>query len=98
MTASLVLLAALASPPPVPPAPLAGPVRPVYPEGSAVPRGLTDAERQWLAAHPVGARRAATPPPLGPVRCPAEYEPMQGILVAWEGQQSWRAILTQIGR
>jgi agmatine/peptidylarginine deiminase len=54
----------------------------VYPEGSVVPRGLTDIERAYQAGHPIESGR--TPPPTGPIRCVAEYEPMDGILIAWE--------------
>lgn len=58
------------------------------PEGTPVSRGLTPAERSFLAANPdyftrqTTGRRSA--PPTGPIECPAEYEPMEGILMAWE--------------
>lgn len=56
----------------------------VYPEGGHVPRSLTEAEQQYMATHPSAAPRAVTPPPEGPIHCVAEYEPMEGILIAWE--------------
>ena len=59
--------------------------RPSDPEGVAIPRSLTEAERSFLRAHPIAGPLAVTPPPSGPVHCVAEDEPMDGILVAWEG-------------
>jgi agmatine/peptidylarginine deiminase len=58
----------------------------VYPEGAELPRYQSDAETEFLRAHPeVAAQpRAVTPPPTGPVQCVAEYEPMDGLLFAWE--------------
>jgi agmatine/peptidylarginine deiminase len=70
--------------------------QPQYPEGAPVPRSLTEEERLWLRDHPLGATDGVTPPPTGPVRCVAEYEPMAGLLMAWEGTTSWNAILTQM--
>ncbi|MCP4093044.1 MAG: hypothetical protein GY747_06295 [Planctomycetes bacterium] len=70
--------------------------QPAYPEGSEVPRHLTAAEADWMAANPRGNTRAATAPPSGPVHCAAEYEPMAGILIAWEGSTSWKNILAQM--
>lgn len=67
-----------------------------YPEGSPVPRNLTPAEADWMAANPWGNARAVTAPPSGPVHCAAEYEPMAGILIAWEGSTSWKNILAQM--
>jgi agmatine deiminase len=94
-TVSLVLCAGttLAQQSPVSEAPAGGPPRPTYPEGVAVPRSMTDAERAWVAEHPITAPsgRAATSP-VGPVHCVAEYEPMDGIVFAWEGDSSQQAI------
>jgi agmatine/peptidylarginine deiminase len=58
----------------------------IFPEGAAVPRSLTKTERVWLADHPLTVSRGVTSPPayLADVRCPGEYEPMQGLLFAWE--------------
>lgn len=58
------------------------------PEGTVVSRGLTPGERSFLQANPDyfanqgGNRRSS--PPTGPIECAAEYEPMDGILMAWE--------------
>lgn len=70
--------------------------RPQYPEGSAVPRYATEAERDWMRNNPIVLPEAVTPPPQGQVTCVAEYEPMDGIIIAWEGLASWTTILTQM--
>lgn len=67
-------------------------------EGDALPRNLTDNELRYLDAFPPAPPQRAVVPPTGPVHCPAEYEPMQGILVAWEGNASWKLILAQMAR
>ena len=61
-----------------------------YPDG--LPRYLTPEEKQWLQEHPeIEALEApavgplAAPPAGTVVHAPAEYEPLQGVLVAWEG-------------
>lgn len=64
-----------------------------YPEGAAIPRGPTEVESVWLLANPLAAPEAVTPPPTGPVHCAAEYEPMESIVIAWEGSNSWLTIL-----
>ncbi len=69
-----------------------------YPEGEPTPRYLTAAEAAWLEAHPLAVLRGATPPPTGPLLCPGEYAPMQGLMIAWEGPSGFLAILAQIGR
>lgn len=59
----------------------------IFPEGAPIPAGLTDVEREFLKEFPISPAdvgRMTTPPPAGPIRCPGEYEPMQGILLAWE--------------
>lgn len=72
----------------------------VFPEGVAVPRNLTKAEQAWLADHPLSVSRGTTPPPavLADVRCPGEYEPMQGIIFAWEPFGSVTPILSAMVR
>lgn len=69
-----------------------------YPEGASIPRSLTAAEAQWIQAHPLqaGIADAPTPPPTGPVHCAAEYEPCDGLVIAWEGTSSHLAVLQQI--
>jgi agmatine/peptidylarginine deiminase len=76
---------------------LAGP-RPVYPEGAEIPRSLTPAEEAYLAEHPLAVPSLRGAPPTTRVRTPAEYDPMEGLLLAWEGSSSWTAILAQIAR
>ncbi len=66
----------------------------IYPEGATIPRGLTDVERAFLERYPPPFPLRSTPPPTGPIHCVAEYEPMDAILIAWEG---WTTILNQIG-
>lgn len=78
---------------------LAEPVeRPVYPEGEAVPRSLTPEEQRWIERHPlVAADRGVTPAPNSDgLRATAEYEPIHGICLAWEGPSSWITILRQM--
>ncbi|MCA9297905.1 MAG: agmatine deiminase family protein, partial [Phycisphaerales bacterium] len=61
------------------------------------PRHMTEAELAWVAEHPITPPQTATAPPTGPVVCPGEYEPMDGIMIAWTGPSSWLAILRQMG-
>ncbi|MEM1422591.1 MAG: agmatine deiminase family protein [Planctomycetota bacterium] len=68
-----------------------------YPEGKATPKGLTTDERDSLAATPLRVERGGGAP-TGNVRAVAEYEPMEAILVAYEGPSSWRAVLRDMGR
>ncbi|MEW6071479.1 MAG: agmatine deiminase family protein [Planctomycetota bacterium] len=78
----------------LPLAPIAAQERPIEPDGAPLPRYLTPAEARYLESHPLGSDlRAVTPPPPGPIHCVAEYEPMAGILIAWEG---WTTILVQM--
>ncbi len=63
----------------------------VYPQGEPVSRAMTPAERAWLARNPGGIGGGIDVPtaaPTGPVHCVAEYEPMDGIIIAWEGGHS----------
>ncbi|MFN6146873.1 MAG: agmatine deiminase family protein [Planctomycetota bacterium] len=70
-----------------------------YPEGVDIPRALTAAEAAWIAQNPLAvAGDAPTPPPTGPVRCAAEYEPMDGLCLAYEGTSAQLAIVQQIAR
>ncbi|TAH38662.1 MAG: hypothetical protein EYC70_04645 [Planctomycetota bacterium] len=69
---------------------------PAVPEGTPLPRYKTAAEARWEAAHPDSGPRAVTAPPAGTVECVAEYEPMDGILMAWEGTSSWTTILAEM--
>jgi agmatine/peptidylarginine deiminase len=65
----------------------------VYPEGAQIPAGLTETELRYLEKYPLQAEPGRGEPPSGPVHCVAEYEPMEGLLLAWEG---FTTILRQI--
>ncbi|MBL8756167.1 MAG: agmatine deiminase family protein [Planctomycetes bacterium] len=67
-----------------------------YPEGADIPRALTAVEAAWLVNHPLDAGDAVTPPPTGPVHCAAEYEPMEGLCLAWEGTAGQLGVVQQI--
>lgn len=69
---------------------------PVYPEGAATPRNMTPEEAAWVKLNPIATPRAVTPPPTSPVRAVAEYEPMEGIILAYEGPAGHKAILDQM--
>lgn len=70
-----------------------------YPEGVDVPRSLTAAEQAWILQNPIAvAADVPTPPPTGPVRCAAEYEPMDGLCLAYEGTTAQLAVVQQIAR
>jgi len=73
-----------------------GPAAPVYPEGEAVPRAMTEAERAWVARNPLVAAPRGGAAPTGEVRCVAEYEPMEGIMMAYDGSSGWLLILRQM--
>lgn len=67
-----------------------------YAEGAEIPKSMTPIEAAFVAEHPLGGTRAATAPPIGPIRCASEYEPMAGILLAWEGGSSFTNIVRQM--
>jgi agmatine/peptidylarginine deiminase len=70
----------------------------VFPEGAEIPAYLTDVERAYLAQHPITLEPAPRGPfnvPSGPIHCPAEYEPCDAVLIAWE---SFTPILSQMAR
>ena len=79
---------------------LAGPAaaQEPLPDDPALPRHLTAEEARLLELHPLTApARAVTPPPPGgPIHCVAEYEPMDAILIAWEGTSGWTSILARM--
>ena len=60
----------------------------VFPEGAIIPKYMTETEARYLKGRPITAPRGVTGPPSGPIRGASEYEPMQGILLAWEGFSS----------
>lgn len=68
-----------------------------YPEGVAVPRSMTELEQGLVDREPIVAAPTRAAPPAR-VRCVAEYDPMEGIMIAWEGDSSWLSILAQMTR
>lgn len=74
----------------------------VFPEGADIPRSMTQAEREYLALHPRVSGpftdRVGGPRPPGPIACPGEYAPAQGILMAWEGSTAQNNILATMCR
>ncbi len=66
-------------------------------ESNPLPRSLTPEEAAWIKLNPIVAEPSRAAPP-GPVRTPAEYDPCEGILIAWEGTTSWLDILAQMAR
>ena len=66
-------------------------------EETPLPRGLTPAEREFIRLTPIEVnQRAVTPPPVAPVRCVGEYEPMDGLIISWRGGTSLTNILAQM--
>ncbi|MBL8879923.1 MAG: agmatine deiminase family protein [Phycisphaerales bacterium] len=58
-----------------------------------LPRYLTPAERDWMRDNQWGGAAGTGLAPTGPVHCVAEYEPMDAIIIAWEGPTTWTTIL-----
>lgn len=67
-----------------------------YPEGAEIPRSMTPAEQKFTKLNPIQATQSRGAAPSGLVRTPGEYEPAEGIIMAWEGSNSWRSILAQM--
>ncbi len=57
-----------------------------YPDG--LPKYLTPEERLLPIDRPTRDAFALRAPPTGTIRCPAEYEPQEGLFIAWEGYTS----------
>lgn len=68
----------------------------LYPEGADIPRYMTPWEKIIWELNPPLVM--GTAPPEGLVRCVAEYEPMEGLLVSYDGTSSQNATLTQIAK
>ena len=75
------------------------------PEADALPRSLTERESALIEREPIVAEGLAGfvarglsegQQPAGRVACPPEYAPMEGILMAYEGQTGWKRILEQM--
>lgn len=60
-----------------------------HPEDKPLPKWLTPQER--LRLHEIGTYVTPGAPPAVNVRCPAEYEPRQGVLMHWD-LYSWEHI------
>ncbi len=60
----------------------------IYPEGAQIPAGLTEVEQAFLDEHPIRVDHGSRTPPSGTIYCVPEYEPMEGLLIAWEGYTS----------
>ncbi len=79
-------------------------VFPTGPDAPPIPRYLTDNERTYLQSHPLVAGqdgggdglglRGPYTAPTGAIRCPGEYEPSDGIILAWK---SFTTLLAQMG-
>lgn len=69
-----------------------------YPEGAEIPRSMTPAEEAYVTLNPIRAVQSRGAAPTGLVRTPGEYEPAEGIIMAWEGSSSWKFILAQMAR
>jgi agmatine deiminase len=65
----------------------------IYPEGAQIPAGLTDVEQAYLEEHPLHVDRGSREPPSGSIYCVPEYDPMEGLLIAWE---SYTSLLTSL--
>lgn len=63
-----------------------------------LPRYRTAAERAYELENPWIEDRGPGTTPIGPVECVAEYEPMEGLCLSWEGGGSLTAIVTEIAR
>lgn len=78
-----------------------GPIRKgdklLYPEGYNIPRYETELEKRYADEFNISrAARGSTPPPTGPIRAVGEYEPMESIMIAYEGGSSLWTILDQM--
>jgi agmatine deiminase len=67
-----------------------------YSEGAEIPRSMTPAEAAYTKLNPIQAAQARGAAPSGLVRTPGEYEPAEGIIMAWEGSAAWKSILAQM--
>lgn len=69
-----------------------------YPEGAEIPRSMTSAEEAYTQLNPIQAMQSRGAAPSGLIRTPGEYEPAEGIIIAWEGSSAWKSILAQMTR
>ncbi len=76
-------------------------LEPIAVEAGPLPRNMTAAERASVEEHGFFTPRAVTPPPTGPVRCVAEYEPMESLILVWDADSystSWRDIVEKMAK
>jgi len=57
----------------------------VFSEGAEIPAALTETERAYLLDNPLVVEGGRLAPPTGNIYCVPEYDPMEGLLIAWEG-------------
>lgn len=67
-----------------------------YPEGAEIPRSMTPTEQAFTKLNPIRAIQPRGAAPTALIRTPGEYEPAEGIIMAWEGSSSWKSILAQM--
>jgi agmatine deiminase len=96
LTVSLMLSCGVAAPLSLAREPVLTPGGVVFPEGEPVSKGPTALEHTLEELGGPGMPRGFTPPPAGPIRCPGEYEPMAGIMIAWEGGTSFTNVLARM--
>jgi len=70
----------------------------VFPDGAAIPRFLTEAERRYLAEHPLAPERGTRGAPTGNIYCVPEYDPMEAILISGEGTSGMKTILGEMAK
>lgn len=66
------------------------------PKHGVLPKSMTPEEAVIMQQIIRTRQVTGTPPPEGPIRTPAEYEPMAGILLSYEGWSSQEDILDQM--
>lgn len=70
----------------------------VFPDGARIPRFMTEVERLYWERNPPPGPRGGGPTPTEPFRAVAEYEPMDGLCISWEGGSTLTSILAQMAR
>ncbi|HRQ73403.1 MAG TPA: agmatine deiminase family protein [Phycisphaerales bacterium] len=70
----------------------------VFPDGAEIPRFLTEAERRYLATNPLVPERGTRGAPVGDIYCVPEYDPMEAILISWEGSSAQKSILAEMAK
>lgn len=68
----------------------------IFPDGAAIPRSMTEAERRYVRTNPLTALREATDPPTWPVVTPPEYGPIEAVMFSYQGSGDWKGVLDQM--